>query len=374
MIPLTLLVHDYDPAAAKKRSSDLRKAVPNATVHTFHRRDRLLRWISELEPVEGEEHWPLALIDLQGEDDLEARGEHLLATINEHPRLRDRVALVAFTRYGFETRHDVLRAMGARAILSPINLRNQASLVPDLELLAIGSTDFNEIGEAPADDRGKELLRVLATLFPELDDPDLDEAERWEEARWILQICRLDREGYDNAAILQQVPRLKDRRFKQLRDQLLKSPGARALNLIPPMGKTAQLGSVIDALRPHLDGPMIWEVTTERTRLEGAGRLSWVKDRLDDRYPRGVVSAEDDDAWIPPEYLRKLRRFLEIYEAQSTHTHPSTKALFWRVMAAVEQLAGELGVEPEEAGHYVAHAVMCLEDAEAERTQQVDPV
>jgi hypothetical protein len=363
---LTLLVHDYDAAAARERRAQLQQVLPDAAVMSFEHRHRLLSFIAELEPVPDLGTWPLALIDLQG-DGPEARGEHLLATINEHPSLTHRVALIAFTRYGFASRDGSLRAKGARAVLSPLKLKHQRGLRRGLNLLAKGSTDFAHIGEAPSNRKDEEVIRQLVRLFPDLSDPALDEQACWEQAREILHICRLAYEGYDDEAI-KTATGLKRRQFDRLVEQLTENPAARALNLVPAAGTKANLGKVIEILRPHLDETqLIWVATEERHELHGRVRIDWVRDRVADRYPSAADPAElGDDAWIPPAYLDALRRFLSIYQgvpkrARDPEGNQDPTAV------AVGHLAGELGVEFDQANHFVVHALMCLEDAEYER-------
>jgi hypothetical protein len=363
---LTLLVHDYDPAAVQERWRQLEAVLPDATVVPFPRRDVLLAYIADLDPAPPLGPWPLALIDLQGEGP-EARGEHLLATINEHPDLTGRVALVAFTRYNFEGRDESLRAMGARAVLSPRNLRRQKDLRRGLELLAQGSTDFARIGEPPSRGKDQEAMLQLAQLFPELADPDMDEQVRWERAREILHICRLDHEGYDDKAIKAAMGLERRRRwFDGLRKQLTTNRVARAADLVPPAGK-AKLGKVIEFLHPQLDETeLIWEVTEERNRLRGTGRIDWARDRISDRYQEGVAPDElQEDDWIPPTYLQALRRFLAIYDELPKRSRGGKKAD--PIDAALAQVAEEMEIDFDRANHYVTHAVMCLEDAEYER-------
>lgn len=358
---LTLLVHDYDAVAVEKRGRQLREALPHADVRCFNRRDELLDEIAKRKPAPPQGPWPLALIDLHDEG-VRAPGEHLLATINEHPDLRGRVALIAFTRYGFDNRMESLREKGARAILSPVNLRNQDGLRSALGLLAGGSNVFARIGEPPSRHKDSEVVGQLARLFPELDAPDLDESKRWERAREILLICRLDREGHDDKAI-KSVTGISRRRFEKLRDQLAASPATRAAGLIAPAAKKAELGRVIDFLGPHLDETqLIWDVVEEREHLTGPGRIEWVRDRVDNRYaPLPAPVKSRGDTWIPPDYLYALRRFLVIYDDLPKKKPSET------IESALRQLAKETGLNLDTARHYVTHAVMCLEDAEDER-------
>jgi hypothetical protein len=371
---LTLLVHDYDPQAAEERSQDLQAALPGAEVHTFNSRRLLLETIAALPPVGPGERWPLALIDLQGEDDRNARGEHLLATINEHPRLRGRVALVAFTRYGFDQHDEVLKAKGARAVLNPVNLHRQKTLASELQLLAAGSQSFVPIGEPPSRKKDREVVEKLASYFQELFNDFPDERDRWERARQILRICQLDREGFDDRAIVERVPGLNRRGLESLQDQLLASPAALAEELIAPMEKRPSLGRVIDVLAPYLDEtPLIWDVTNERERIEGPGHLSSLRELIADNYPLDEEPPEDDEAWIPPTYFVALRRYLALHaelSSQKRGGNASTGTLFERTDAALAGVAAELGLGPEQARHYVCHAAMCLEDAAAERSRE----
>lgn len=370
--PLTLIIHDYDPVAAEDRRTDLLATIAGAEVRAISRRRELLTAVSELPPVDRRARRPLALIDLQGEDDRTARGEHLLATINEHPSLQDRVALVAFTRYGFAQRDEILKAKGARAVLNPVNLHRQDGLAGELDLLATGSSPFVHIGEPPSRNNDKEVVEKLATFFPELHDDSISERARWERAREILRACQLDREGFDDKEIIARVPKVGKRGLRRLQDQLLASPAAIAAELIAPMEKRPSLGRVIDELAPYLDEtPLIWVVTNERERLEGPGHLAWVRERVADRYPPEGAPPAGDDAWIPPDYLDVLRRYLDAHAALSRGIgggNFSTAALFQRTQAAIEHIAAELDLDPEQARHYASHAVMCLEDAEAERS------
>lgn len=372
--PLTLIVHDYDPVAAEDRSEDLQAAVPGAEVRTFSSRRLLLETVAALPPVAPGERWPLALIDLQGEDDRNARGEHLLATINEHAGLQGRVALVAFTRYGFGQHDEVLEAKGARAVLNPVNLHRNEALVGELQLLAAGSQTFVHIGEPPSRERDREVVEKLASFFRELHDDFPSERDRWERARQILRICQLDREGFDDRAIRKLVPNLGRRGLESLQDQLLESPAALTEELIAPMEKRASLGGVVKALAPYLDEtPLIWDVTNERERIEGPGRLASVRERVADRYPPAGPPPEGDDAWIPADYLTALRRYFAAHAELSSLRgggNPSTDTLFELTDAAIERVAAELKLDPEQARHYICHAVMCLEDAEAERSRE----
>jgi hypothetical protein len=370
---LTILVHDYDPVAVRDRRKQLEQALPGAVVLPFNRRERLLAAIAEMDPAPPLGPWPLALIDLLQGEESEARGEHLLATINEHPGLTSRVALIAFTRYGFENRDDALRAMGTRAVLSPLNLERQDGLRSELELLARGSTNFAHLGEPPSSRHDEEVVRQLGRLFPEVEDKKLDERERWERARKTLHVCRLDFEGYDDVAI-QRAAGLTRRQFDKLRAQLTANPAARAANIVSAGGKTPNLGKVIEFLRPCLDEtPLIWDVTVERDRLSGTGRIEWVRDRVADRYPPGEEpGALPDDAWIPPLYLQALLRFLAIYDALPKKSPGPRKGRYDPVKEALAQLAVAMEIDRDRAKHYVTHAVLCLEDAEYERSE-LDP-
>lgn len=371
---LTLLIHDYDEAAALERRDQLERALPDAEAIAFHRRDEFLAAIAKLDPAPIDGPWPLALIDLQGEGQ-EAPGEHLLATINEHPDLTGRVALIAFTRYGFKNRSDALRAMGARAVLNPIDLDREEGLRSELQLLAEGSTEFVHIGKPAARGKDRELIRRLSFLFPELDDEGMDERARWERAREIIHICRRDREGCDDTEIKDAFG-LTRRKFDKLRNQLTTNPAARRAGIMPPSGKTADLGKVIEYLRPYLDEtPLIWDATIERNRLSGTGRISWVRDRVVDRYPPEVAADElHDDAWIPSFYLDALRRFLSIYDSLPKKAPAPSQKKYDPIRAALEQLAAALEVSFDCANHYVTHAVMCIEDDESERSEELAAV
>ena len=372
--PLTLIVHDYDPVAAQDRSEDLLSAVPGAEVRAFSSRRGLLEAVAALPPVAPGEPWPLALIDLQGDDDRNARGEHLLATINEHARLRGRVALVAFTRYGFGQHDEVLEAKGARAVLNPVNLHCQEGLVGDRSRsLRARRASFTSGSPLRAKRTGRSW-RSSPPSSRQLHDDFPSERDRWERARRILRICQLDREGFDDRAIRKLVPNLGRRGLESLQDQLLKSPATLTEELIAPMEKRPSLGRVIDVLAPYLDKtPLIWDVTNERERIEGPGHLASVRERVADRYPPAGAPPEDDDAWIPPDYLTALRRYLAAHAELSSQRgggNASTETLFELTDQAIERVAVELELDPEQARHYICHAVMCLEDAEAERSRE----
>lgn len=368
---LHLLVHDYDPAALEERYEELVAALPGASVYPYSSRAELLREIAEL-PEAPANDWPLALIDLQEESGVQARGQHLLATINEHPLLRRRVILVAFTRYGYESHDRELRARGAGAVLSPIRLRETPNLRRELEVLATGTAQFARIGEPPSSDADRRVVERLAVLFPSLGDPELDERERWARARRILALCHLKHDGWEDAAI-KRLPWVKDRELAELRAELLSSPAVQP-PLITAAGRIPHLDRVVDAMLPHLQGSeFIYDVVSERTRLDAVPRLNWVRDRIVDRYPP-EGPAPEDDAWIPPEYLDALRRFFAQFDRlPPASSHAKTETFAERSQRALEGVAAETGLQPKQAEHYVTHAVMCLEDAEAERAGAVDP-
>lgn len=367
---LHLLVHDYDPAALEERYEELVAALPGASVYPYSSRAELLRDAAGF-PESPTGNWPLALIDLQEDSGVQARGEHLLATINEHPLLRRRVVLVAFTRYGYESHDRELRARGASAVLSPIRLGEIPDLQRELEVLATGTAQFARIGEPPSSDADRRVVERLAALFPSLEDPQLDERERWERARRILVLCHLKHDGWEDAAI-KRLSWVRDRELAELRAELLSSPAAQP-PLISAAGRIPHLDRVIDAMLPHLQGSeFIYDVVSERTRLDAVPRLNWVRDRIVDRYPPAGPVPEDD-AWIPPEYLDALRRFFAQFDRlPRASSHAKTETFAERSRRALEGVAAEMGLEPKQAEHYVTHAVMCLEDAEAEQAGAVD--
>lgn len=368
--PLNLFVHDYDQAALEERYEELVVALPGASIYPYSSRAELLREISEL--PESPNNWPLALIDLQEDGGVQARGEHLLATINEHPLLRRRVVLVAFTRYGYESHDRELRARGASAVLSPIRLGETPNLQRELEVLATGTAQFARIGEPPSSDADRRVVERLSALFPSLENSQLDERERWARARRILVLCHLKHDGWEDAAI-KRLPWVSERDLPNLRAELLSSPAAQP-PLISAVGRIPHLDRVIDVMLPHLQGSeFIYDVVAERTRLNEVARLDWVRDRLIDRYPP-AGSAPEDDAWIPPEYLDALRRLFDQFDRlPPASSHARTETLAERSQRALDGVAAEMGLQPKQAEHYVAHAVMCIEDAEAELASTTGP-
>ncbi len=370
---LRLLVHDYDEGGLRERYEALVAALPETVIEPHSSRASLLTDIAGLPESPQHGVWPLALVDLQDEHGVQARGEHLLATIDAHPQLRRRVVLVAFTRYGYETHDSALRQRGARAVLSPIDLDEIPDLRRELEVVASGTAPFARIGEPPSSDADRRVVERLALLFPALDDPGLDERSRWERARRVLTLCHLKHDGWDDAAI-KRLPWVKDRDLDELRAELRLSPAARPL--ISAAGRTPHLDRVIDVMLPHLQGSeLMYDVLSDRTRLDAVPRLGWIRERLADRYPAEGPAPKDDDAWIPPTYLEALRRFFELVDGLPAPAgHAKTETLTERSQRAIAVVASELEVEPEVAGRYVTHAVMCLEDAEAERFGEAPPI
>jgi hypothetical protein len=367
---LQIFVHDYDRVALGERCHDLRGALPGATILPFSSRAKLLRAIAEL-PESPQANWPLALIDLQGDSDVQARGEHLLATINEHPRLRRRVVLVAFTRHGFNSRARELRARGASAVLSPIDLGEIGDLEERLEVQSTGAAPFEWIGEMSSDEADRRVVDRLGLYFPSLTDPELDERFRWKRAHDILVLCHLKYDGWDDATI-GRLQGVKDRALDEARRDLLSSPAAQP-PLISTAGRVPQLDRVIDVMLPYLQGSeFIYDVVAERSRLDDAARLGVVRERVADRYPPTGPASPDDDAWIPPDYLDALRRFIAQFDRlPPAGSHPRQETLAERSQRAIEGVAAGMGIEPKAAEHYVTHAVMCLEDAEAEWAREI---
>ena len=368
---LQLFVHDYDRVALGERYEDLRKALPAATIHPFSSRSKLLEWIAAL-PESPRTNWPLALIDLQGDKDVQARGEHLLATINEHPLLRRRVVLVAFTRHGFRRRTRGLRARGAGAVLSPIDLGEIADLEERLGVLSTGAAPFEVIGETNSGEADQRAVDRLAIYFPSLEDPKLTKRERWKRAHDLLVLCRLKYEGWDDAPIAR-LKGVKDRALDDARKDLLSSPVAEP-PLVSTTGRVADLGPVIEKIIPHLQGSeFIYDVIVDRSGLDdAAARLEVVKDRVANRYPLTGSAAEDDDAWIPPACLDALREFIAQFDQlPPAKSHASRETRAERSQRAIKGVATAMMIKPKVAEHYVTHAVMCLEDAEAESSREL---
>jgi hypothetical protein len=367
---LELLVYDPDIGALEERCADLEAALPGTRPKGFSSRAGFLKAVSML-PESPRGYWPLALVDLQEDHGVQARGEHLIATIDAHPRLRRRAVLVAFTRYGFETHDETMRALGAQAMLSPIGLDENPELRDELEALASGSPTWARIGEPPNSEADRHVIERLALLVPSLSDPELDERARWKRTRDILAMCHLKHDGWEDTDI-KKLPWVGADDLKDLRAELRLHPAARS-RLMSEAGRTVELQRVVSLMLPHLQGSkFIHVVQSERTRLDTPQRWDWIRDRLGDRYsPEGPDDEVVDDAWIPPNYLGALRRFLAALDRlPSGGNHAGTPKRIERADRAIAVVASEMGIETAEAKRQVIHAAMCLEDAEAERAEE----
>lgn len=370
--PLELIVHDRDSNELLRRVKRLEQWLPDAQIAAFSTRGALLDHIGALPVHEPGERWPLALIDL-----VDARrtapGERLFQTIEEHPDLRDRVAPVAFTRYGHDGREEVLQALGVRAILSPEVLNSEAQHLDgakeSLQLLAAGSDKLIRIGELPADEEDLRLIARMSELFPSLaEEYEQGSLEQWERAMWIVLVCRLFSEGYPQTSVLEQLG-IKRGPVERLRRELEANWRKAIDRPFPAGGETTDLGVVIEELEPYLGrSKAIWEIIPPLEKLDGAARLRSLADDVEDLFsadpeqpvdlPRGMK------LWVPPEYLQWLRYFIAAYlKLRAGHKGDATP----HVEEAIELIAKRFGEPPARVRHGVAHAVMCLEDAVAER-------
>jgi hypothetical protein len=364
--PFHLLVFDDSKAQALDRAETLEGLLGrDAFIEVFWLRRDLLQSISNLGSHTEGEPWPIGLIDLQGSADDQARGEHLLATIAYHPALTDRVALVAFTRYGHPRRDAVLAANGARAVIHPDTVTRTPSAVSEaLEMLAKGyrPPPLWRVGEPLGDDW--KVLAVLATLFGELRQGGSDE-ERWRRAKEILLACRLSHEGYSNRAIQEQLGW--DRKdLQRLEQQVVESDAADDPRIFPGGESVAHLGGVIDVVRPFVgESEAIWEITSRRDVFDGAGRLKRLIEICLNRDLRDDMAGR---AWIPPDYVATLEAFLERYQDLRAGGPPHPSAAYMREMvsSAAHDVADATGIGRHEAEYRVIHAMLCLEDHQAE--------
>jgi hypothetical protein len=368
---LHLLVQDRDRRDLHNRVDALAACMPNATIEAFETRRSLLARIAGLPPHKPGERWPLVLIDLFDQDRT-APGVHLLLTVQEHPELSDRVALVAFTRYGHRELDDLLRACGARAVLSPQELLSPTggfvALLGDLDLLAKGSTAWIRIGDPPSDEEDLPLIDRMIELFPELDDHVRGSPEQWERVRWILLVCKLLEAGYSLKAVERQLD-VGRTAIENLREQLEGNRNAFAAGVVKAGSTSVDLAAVPGGLTSFIGrSRAVWELAPPRDTLDGAERLRWLKGLVEDLYPLDPDEPApklpaDREAWVPPEHLPWLRHFLKVYGSLRDGKHSDPKP---DVDRAIDIVAGMFDVPRERARHGIVHAVLCLEDSESD--------
>ena len=370
---LRFLVYDQEPNDLTERVELLKDRFPHSSVNPYAHRGELLADIAGLPVHVPGKRWPLALIDLV-QKGLTAPGVHLLQTIGEHPALKDRVAMVAFTRYGHTERDELLEASGARAVLSPEELLKPSgglqALTGALELIAQGSTKWIRIGDPPSAEDDLALLARMTELFPELGEYAPNSRERWERVRWILLVCKLLDAGYSLKAVQDQLG-ITRTQIDKLREQLQSNPTALGAGVVKIGSSSIELAEIPPGLAPFLGrSRAIWELMPPREELDGAGRLRWIVGLVNDLYPADLDEPApqlppDREAWVPPEYVPWLRRFLAVYMAFRENKHDNPKG---DVDRAIDVVAAMFGVEPARARHGIVHAVLCLEDGEVDRS------
>ncbi len=371
---MKIYLHDYDETELGERYALLTRLLPDATIEHYSRRAELLEDIAELPAHRAGHRWPLALIDLIHSDRLD--GEHLFETITEHPQLRERVALVAFTNYGHPEREQLWKAAGIRAVLNPDELRRPAhgpgALLADLEHVAMGAEEWIRIGKPPAVDENGPLVSHVAELFPELSEEyDEGSVAQWNQARWILLVCNLFASGYTQKEVEKQLG-IKRPTIDRLRDQLADNPQAIAIGAVQAGNQTVNLGAVVAAVKRHVGrSPAVWELRQPRRALDGASHLRWIAGTVHRLYPHdpdAVAPAvkRELDPWIPPEYVPWLRHFVREYErlrgGKKNNPAPDVKV-------AIEIVAARFAIEPQQARHGIVHAVLSLEDTYHESEQ-----
>jgi CheY-like chemotaxis protein len=368
---LRVLVYDQDLADLDERAALLQRRFPYSSVDAYNSRRELLADIAGLPVHVPGERWPLALIDLV-HDGLTAPGVHLVQTINEHPALNDRVAIVAFTRYGHTQRDELLHASGARAVLSPEELLNPSggllALTSALELIAKGSTNWIRIGDPPSAADDLALLARMTELFPELEEHVIGSREQWDRVREILLVCKLFDAGYTQKAVEDQLETTRAA-IDKLRRQLQSNPKALSAGVVKIGSTSVDLGRIPAGLEPFLGrSRAIWELVPPREELDGAGRLRWLAGLVADLYPADLdepapALPPDREAWVPPEYVPWLRRFFGTCMLLRENKHDNPKA---DVDRAINVVAAMFDVPRERARHGIVHAVLCLEDSESD--------
>jgi hypothetical protein len=369
---LHLIVHDYDPGALDERVTDLRDTFPHAQVEPFCTRHELLSRIAQL-PIDAARR-PVALIDLQGDEDRRARGVHLIGTISRHPRLFGRVVAVAFTRYGHSSRDASLETDGARGVLHPavLSADRHASVAADLERLAAGDPRFVRIGVPATINEQRTVIDRLEALFPG-EFQEGNEQARWERGKEILFICRMSLDGYQDTDIRARL-RCSDKRLKRLREQLIHSREALRIGAIGA-GRTADLGAVARAIYANIDEPEArWALTADRNDLFQPARLTHASDRFEDRYGPAEDPAapiREDPVWMPPGSVKLLRAFFAAYKRAADGTrkpNPDIETIDARRDLAVAEAAQVTEVEFRRARDEVEHAILCLEEADLDPT------
>lgn len=377
---LRLVVHDYDRHELELRVKDLQETLGPLDLTAFTSRHELLRHIASQPPARPDRLLPLALIDLLGSDrDRLVRGEHLMQTINEHPGLRGRVVVIAFTRYGHSARDEVLLELGVRGVLAP-GVLLQADLADGvaqrLELLARGVKGrLIRIGASPSPGE-EQVLEMLESFFPTIVG-SVPESERWTVALKVLDICRLAADGFDERAIMEKTG-VQRRFFSQLKRDLILSPEAHAAGAIRPASTTPDLSRVGEALFERGSNTEArWILATDREELAPAP-IRWAQERFEDFFPmedgREVVDSANR-VWLPPASVPLLRMFFDEYaevtrlavsqevEEDLGKTHPSRDQLQNRVALAVRRVGEAFGLDPQFVRRQVVHAIVCLEEA-----------
>jgi hypothetical protein len=372
-MPLHLIVHDYDAADLRARVLDLRAVMADARIESEATRARLLRRIASLPPDGVDGRWPLLLVDLQATaGDRNVRGEHLLRTIHAHPGLRGRAVVVAFTRYGHETRDRAWEAIGVRAVLHPTALRDATRyrIERRLNLLAAGADGFERLGSPPSVD-DERLVDAVAAYFPNVAESD-DEQERLAKTRRVLTICRLAADDFDDDEIIGRVQATR-RELADLRDQMRGSRQGRALAAKRPGARHPSLGDVAEQLLGgSSETSVIWDVRSDRDWLS-ADRISRAAEELASREP----IEHDTAVWMPPDAIAPLRHFVGTYGDIAAAAnrrrqfpveefggpHPSFEQLMKRREVALASTAERFSVDVEALEARIVHAITCLEEA-----------
>lgn len=369
MTSLHLIVHDYDPTALVDRMADLSEAFPRARLEPFAVRNEFLTRIAKL--PQHATHRPIALIDLQGDQDRRARGVHLIATISRHSGLSDRVVAVAFTLYGHPSRYPLLEMNGARGVLNPAALPagRHESIEADLKRLAGGDQHFVRIGEPVATAEDRTVIERLRSLFPEEFPQSRDEGEEWACAKEILCICRMALDRYSDRDISARLG-LSDKRLKKLRAQLVINPEALRIEAVSA-GRTADLGAVARSIYQSTKEPEVrWTLTAELDDLFQLARLQLAHDRFSDRYGSAADHATDfanGPVWMSPRQVQLMRIFLTAHErARKAAPKPNPDIATidsWRD-AALREAARVANLELRIVRDEIEHAILCIEETD----------
>jgi hypothetical protein len=354
---LRLIVHDFDVEEMRSRAQQLKRALPDAAVRGFATRRGLLEHVRSLpSPCPG--LFPVCLIDLQ-HPDREDRGEHLIRTVDLHPLLTGRVALVAFTRFNHPHRTEALERIGARGLLSPLHV-DDPQLRQWLVRVASGPSRVISFGEPPSTEEDMKFLARMAELFPYLTELDeLDPTAALEEAVRILTICRLFHDGYDTPGVLALAQDLgcSTRGHVDTLRERLDPIKAYEIGAVKGTGGKIDLGAVIPAVARFDDrsSERVDHIALDRSKLDGLATIQWVQSvPLDRRDPT------QDGAWAPPDYLPLLDRFVELHERERPKRHPSKQAMADASTRALEGVAAATGLSSDEVRERVVHAIACV--------------